>query len=59
MRSPGGVRRQAGNAAAADWTAASTSAAVESGVRARSSAVAGFVTSTKLVAAERRQAPWT
>ena len=53
MRSPGGVRRHAGKASAAACTAASTSAEVESGVRASNSAVAGLVTSTYSVGPRR------
>src|SRR5271168_4119746 len=58
-RSPGGVLRQAGKASAAACTAASTSPTVEIGVRASTSMVAGFVTSTNSVALERRHCPFT
>ncbi len=45
-RTTGGVSRQPGNAAAAAWTAASTSRAPESGVRAMTVPRAGLCTST-------------
>src|SRR5947199_9158957 len=46
MRSCGGVLRQPGKAAAAAFTAASTSSACARGTRARTSALAGLKTST-------------
>src|SRR5579864_3690678 len=57
MRSSGGVRRQERNAMAADSTAASTSAAVVSGVWPSVSPVAGFGTSRHSVAFDSTQLP--
>ena len=56
-RSMVGRRRHSGKAARAAWTAASTSAAPESGTRARISPVAGFVTSSSSLAVEATQWP--
>ena len=50
MRSPAGVRRHAGSAAAAAATALPTSAADDRGALARTSPVAGFVTGIACVA---------
>ena len=55
----GGVWRHAGNASSAALTARSTSAAVPSGTRAKSSSLAGFLTSPKRVASEATQRPPT
>jgi hypothetical protein len=59
MRSPGGVRRQAGNAALAAETAASKSALVESEVLAIISFVAGLVTSIDSVVDDLLHLPST
>ncbi len=60
MRLGAGTRRQPGKAASAAVAASSTSAAVDSGVSAITSAVAGFVTSTASpAAADSRHPPLT
>ncbi len=58
-RSPTGVARQAGNAAFAAATAASTSARVPRGVRAMTAPVAGLKTSTWSVARDSTHSPPT
>jgi len=57
MRSPGGVRRQAGNASAAADTARSTSEAGERGTEANVSPVAGFTTGSDPAPEAAVQAP--
>ena len=59
MRSPGGVRRQPGNASAAAEAARSMSDFEESGTLAMTSAVAGFVTGSSSREAGAVQPPPT
>ena len=58
-RRRGGVSRHAGYAAAAAFTAASTSAALQNGTRRVTAPVAGLVTPPKRVAVARRRFPST